>query len=76
MGKIVQLIANWYSFTADGGGEDYDTYEVGKNGVDKIIEYRPRGEGDKWFYDVHFEKKGTKRIFNPNSVSYSVESTP
>ncbi len=71
--KITQLIANWYSFTADGGGEDYDTYEVGKKGVIRITEHRPAGEGDKWFYDVDFEGEGTKRIFNPNSVSIAGE---
>lgn len=71
--KIIQLIANWYSFSADGGGEDYDTYEVGKNGVVRIIEHRPAGEGDKWFYDVDYENMGTKRIFNPNSVSIEGE---
>lgn len=71
--EIIQLIANWYSFTADGGGEDYDTYEVGKNGVERITEHRAQGEGDKWFYDVDFENGGTKRIFNPNSVSFERE---
>ena len=69
--KIIQLIANWYATSSI--GEEYETYEVGKNGVVKITEYRPRGEGDKWFYDVMFDeiqRKGTKRIFNPNSVSF------
>ncbi len=69
--KIIQLIANWYATSSI--GEEYETYEVGKNGVVKITEHRPAGEGDKWFYDVMFDeiqRKGTKRIFNPNSVSF------
>ncbi len=69
--EIIQLIANWHAWN-DGreSGEDYDIYDVGKKGVLRITEHRPQGEGDKWFYDVDFENKGTKRIFNPNSVSF------
>ncbi len=69
--KIIQLIANWYATSSI--GEENETYEVGKNGVVKITEHRPAGEGDKWFYDVIFDdiqRKGTKRIFNPNSTSF------
>lgn len=66
--KIVQLIANWFAIPELGAG--YETYNVGKNDVTAIIEYRPRGDGDRWYYDVIFAGKGTKRIFNPNSVSF------
>lgn len=68
--KIIQLTANWYAWN-DGreAGAECETYDVGKKGVVSITEHRPAGEGDKWFYDVEFENKGTKRIFNPNSVS-------
>ena len=73
--KIIQLIANWYPWNDDHeAGEEYDRYDVGKNGVLSITEHRPNGPhdpvNDKWFYVVVFEGKGTKRIFNPTSVSF------
>ena len=67
--KIVRLVANWWYNTEL--GEDYEIFIVGRDGVTQILEHRPQGEGDKWFYDVYFEKEGTRRIFNPNSVSYA-----
>lgn len=65
--KIVQVIADWF-YTND--GEGWDSYEVGKNDVIKIIENKPRGEGDKWYYDIHYTNGRMERLFNPNSVSY------
>ena len=68
--KIIELTANWF-YTND--GEEYVSYVVGEMGVTKIIEHYPRGEGDRWFYDVRFDNGRTMRIFNPNSVSFEKE---
>ena len=65
--KIIQLIANWY-YTPD--GEDYESYNIGENGVLEIIEHLPQGEGDKWYYDIHFETGEKTRTFNPNFVEF------
>lgn len=45
----------------------YDCYCVGIDGVIKIEENRARGEGDRWYYDVHFEDR-IERVFNPVSI--------
>ena len=45
--------------------------EVGKDGVTYIEEHRAAGEGDKWYYDIHFDNADTIRIFNPNKVYFS-----
>ena len=49
----------------------YSFREVGKEGVLSIIEHPAIGEGDRWFYDVHFESGAMERIFNPNHVFYA-----
>ncbi len=36
----------------------------------KIEEHRAAGDGDKWFYDVHFENGKIVRVFNPNTVEF------
>ena len=43
-------------------------YRVGSDGVSAIVEHRAQGDGDKWFYDVHFEDGRVERIFNINKV--------
>jgi len=60
--KITQLIV------VNDHGED-TFYTVGLNGVLEIIEHEPRGEGDKWFYDVVRENK-VIRIFNFKEVVF------
>ncbi len=65
-------------------GEDYMIAEVGKpflskNGNDEynnkevisITEYRPAGEGDKWFYDIKLKNNNIVRVFNINTVFFS-----
>ncbi len=71
--KIIQLLTNWYSFSADGGGEDCECYDIGKKDVVEIIEHKPQGDSDRWFYDVKYNHGGVKRCFNPNSVSFEGE---
>ena len=44
-------------------------YTVGEQSVTKIVEHRPAGEGDKWYYDVHIESGVIHRVFNPLSVT-------
>ena len=36
---------------------------VGKNGVTEIEEHPAAGEGDKWFYDIHFDSGEILRTF-------------
>lgn len=55
-------------FIDDHGRSNY--YVTGHSGVERIEEYRPKGEGDKWFYDV-FTKDTVVRVFKFNSVEFS-----
>jgi hypothetical protein len=45
-------------------------FTVGVEGVIEIIEYRPKGEGDKWFYDVICEDGNNVRLFDFYSVGW------
>ena len=65
--KIVQLVTNWFAIPEH--GEDYETYDLGKDGIVKITEHASCGEGDRWFYDIYYDDDRKKRIFNPNSAS-------
>ncbi|MHA1401630.1 MAG: hypothetical protein ACTSQE_14870 [Candidatus Heimdallarchaeaceae archaeon] len=47
------------------------SWVVGKNSVEKIVERQPRGAGDKWYYDVHFENGIIRRIFNVTEAVFS-----
>ncbi len=66
--NIKQVTTDWF-FTNE-AGEEYTTYEVGKNNVTKIEEHRPQGEGDRWCCLVLFEDKTAIRVFNLNSISF------
>ena len=56
--------------------EDAVIYTVGEQSVVEIVEHQARGEGDKWFYDVHIESGVIHRVFNPLSVTLeTIEET-
>lgn len=38
--------------------------------VEKITEHSAGGEGDKWFYDIHYSDGDVRRVFNPIVVDY------
>ncbi|WP_298845561.1 hypothetical protein [uncultured Clostridium sp.] len=76
MSNIIKINYNWFNYN-DGNnqGEDYYTFEVGKSykkkgTVTEIREHPAVGEGDRWFYDVHFDSGAMERIFNPNHIFY------
>lgn len=50
------------------------SWVVGKKNVEKITEWRPAGDGDRWHYDVHFEDGTMRRIFNVTEVIFSKEN--
>lgn len=68
--KILEIITNWYH--THEGGEEYDKHAVGEDGVTKIEEHSAQGEGDKWYYDVHYDNGEMLRLFNVNQVSYGI----
>lgn len=46
-------------------------YKVGEKEVYKIEEHSARGEGDKWYYDVHFNTSPKMfRLFEFHSVIF------
>jgi len=70
--KVKKLKYNWRQVGStsdrDGAGEDYDVFEVGKNGVVTIMENNIVS-GTPLNYLVFFEDRQT-RVFNPNIVEY------
>lgn len=75
MKEIKKITFNWHQCgnTTDGLDQDFQVHEVGKHFVIKIEEHRAAGEGDKWYYDIHFEDGTIAREFNVNSVIFSKE---
>lgn len=64
---IEKIAFNWY-VTSE--GDEYFTYEVGKEDVVRIEEHRPQFAGDRWYFDVIKEGGNFIRVFNPNKVYY------
>lgn len=71
---IIQLLRfNWMPALSDGKdiySEQYEERSIGVAGVVKIEEYKPKGEGDKWHYDVTYADGSIERVFNPNYVNF------
>jgi hypothetical protein len=68
---------NYYPGSLNGEyPERYVEEMVGYRGVAKIDEHPAGGEGDKWFYDVHYDNGYMTRIFNPHIVFFAPEKLP
>lgn len=68
---------NYYPGSTDGQfPERYLEHYVGYSDVTKIIEHPAGGEGDKWFYDVHFDNGYVTRVFNPHLVFFAPVKQP
>lgn len=70
---IKAIMYNWYSTPEN--GEEFTNRTVGiiyHNNIkcDRITEHRAAGEGDKWYYDIHYSDGSMERIFNINQVYY------
>jgi len=70
--KVKKLKYNWRQVGStsdrDGAGEDYDVFEVGKNGVIEIQEWLPGGDIPMCYTAILEDK--VIRVFNPNIVEY------
>jgi hypothetical protein len=76
MKQITELTYNWFSTT---DREYFDRIIVGKkmdSGIvcTKIEEHRAAGEGDRCWFDAHYNDESTLRIYNPNTVTYQLQS--
>jgi len=73
MEMIKGINYNWYSSAEN--GEEFTTRTVGRvyNDVEctKITEHPAYGEGDKWYYDIHYSDGSFNRVFNPNEVFFN-----
>lgn len=49
-------------------------YFVGSDGITEIKEHHAQGEGDRWFYDVHYQSGLVRRIFQPVQVLFSPDT--
>jgi hypothetical protein len=70
MMKIISIDFN-FAFTNESA--EVETFTVGDKGCVEIEEHSAKGEGDKWYYDCHFEGGKMIRIFNPNRVDYDTK---
>jgi hypothetical protein len=63
---------NWYASVEN--GEEFTNRTVGlvygNLKCDKIEQHAAAGEGDKWYYDIHYSDGTKERIFNPNQVFF------
>lgn len=66
---ISKLFFDWLQLD-----DSFETAEVGKdrNGkkVTKIVEHTAKGEGDKWYYDIHYSDNSFERTFYPCRVYF------
>lgn len=63
---------NYYPGSSDGQySEQYQERILGHNGVIEIKEHSAQGDGDKWYWDVHYDNNRVERIFYPHQVFYS-----
>lgn len=53
------------------GGNEYQAI-VGI-GATAIFEHQAQGEGDRWYYDIHFDNGDMIRTFSPVKVRYGPE---
>ena len=67
-GKKISRIE--YNFGYTNEGSNYEHFIVGQGHVTEIEEHQPKGEGDRWHYDVHFADGTSVRLFNPNQVIF------
>ena len=71
--KIVGITYNWCVCERV---REFETRMVGlsygelKIEVLKIVEHKAQGEGDRWYYDIHYSDGSIHKIFNPNEVFY------
>lgn len=73
--KVRKLIFNWHQVGSteqrDGAGEDYEFYELGRNGCVSIMEHTTN---NVFSYTIIVESKNneiqTYRVFNPNHIEY------
>lgn len=76
MNPIEKLTPESITFNYYPGGmtenmdERWQERRVGVMGVVKIVEHPSYGEGDKWYWDVHYDNDTVERIFNPDRVWY------
>jgi len=49
--------------------------KVGQNGCKEIIEHPAQGEGDRWFFDIHYDNGEMMRVFNPTKAYYAQEGS-
>jgi hypothetical protein len=49
----------------------YNLVEPDAQGVTDIREHPARGEGDRWFYDVHFSDGHVERCFEPQMAHFA-----
>jgi hypothetical protein len=61
----------YYSGSSQDDPERYLEYCVGYAGVTEIREHAAQGDGDRWYWDVHFDNNQVQRIFNPHMVFYA-----
>ncbi len=73
--EIYKIIYNWSYTSGDDQGETYDVADIESSGCISISEHRAQGEGDKWYYDIHYNTGNIVRTFNPNKVYYKPEAT-
>lgn len=65
-----EIVSIEYNFGYTQESSYAESFTVGHKEVVSIEEHPARGDGDRWYYDVHFENGSVKRIFNPNIVDF------
>lgn len=65
---ITQISTDWHFDNLAGVHETF--FEVGQKNVVEIEEHQSAGEGDKFYYDVHYADGTVNRLFNIHHVIF------
>lgn len=78
MKRIIEITWNWSPACMESNGERIDCYSdtelSAKESDEDVINIEEVSTGihNKFFYDINYTDGITKRIFNPNTVSFVV----
>lgn len=71
MKRVALVVWNWRF--SNKNGEEFDSCEPAKKGVERIEYHAAAGPGDQHYCDIHMEDGKTRRVFNLNEVVFEKE---
>jgi hypothetical protein len=68
--KVIKEITFDWVYSPSDSRPWWSEATVGKDNCTEIVEHCAAGDGDKWFYDIHYADGKVNRVFNIHSVKF------